>query len=347
MNMQLAEIAEFLNGNLIGDGSIRITGVGEIDSASDGEISFVKDNSYLKAAKKTNASALIVPEKTGEMHVPVIESTTPYHDFIKILEIIAKEKMKFPVSVHRTVISGTNVKLGNDISLAPYVVMGDGVVVGDKTIIGANTSIGNNVSLGKNCLIYPNVAIGDDTFIGNDVIIHSGTVIGSDGCGFIPGENGLKKVPQIGYVIIEDNVEIGSNCSVDRATMNVTKICKGTKLDNQVHIAHNVTIGDHSILLAHCTIGGSNKIGKYALFSGQVGTVHNIKIGDKVTIAEKAAATKSLPGNSVYWGNPAHPINDEKKVIVLTRKLPELYAEIKNLKERISFLEAGQSNSIG
>ncbi|MFC2103611.1 UDP-3-O-(3-hydroxymyristoyl)glucosamine N-acyltransferase [Bacteroidota bacterium] len=347
MKMQLGELAKLINGKLIGDDSVHITGVGDIESAVSGQISFMKNNSYLKKAQKSKASALIVPTDTEGIKTPIIESVDPYHSFIKILDLISKEKMVFPPGVHKTVVSGKNAKLGIDISIAPYVVLSDDVFIGDQTVLGANCTVGNKVSIGKNCLIYPNVSIGDDTVIGNNVIIHSGTVIGSDGCGFIPYEGGLKKVPQIGSVIIEDDVEIGSNCTIDRATMNVTKICKGVKFDNQVHIAHNVIIGDYSIILAHCTIAGSTKIGKHCIFSGQVGAVDNITIGDNVIVGEKAAVTKNITDNSVLWGNPAQAMNDEKKVIVLSRKLPEMYAEIKKLNEKIIELESGLEKQSG
>jgi UDP-3-O-[3-hydroxymyristoyl] glucosamine N-acyltransferase len=340
MRMQLKEIAELINGKIIGDESIYITGVGKIESAAAGEISFIKDKSYLKKAENSEASALIVPRGTEGIKTSVIEVDNPYHSFIKILELISKEKMSITLGVHKTVILGKNIKLGEEVSLAPYIVLGNEVSIGGNTVIGSNTSIGNRVSIGKNCLIYSNVSIGDETVIGNNVIIHSGTVIGSDGCGFVPSEGGLIKVPQIGNVVIEDDVEIGSNCTIDRATMNVTKICKGTKFDNQVHIAHNVIIGDYSIILAHCTIAGSTKIGKYAILSGQVGVVDNVTIGDHVTVGEKGAVTKNIPDNSVLWGNPAHDMNDEKKVIVLSRKLPEMYDEIKKLNKKISELES-------
>lgn len=340
MKLQLKEIAKLIGGKVYGDDSILITGAGEIETAKPGEISFMINKSYLKKAKVSKASAIVVPAGLEGLETPRIEVEKPFHSFIKILEIISKEKMNSKTGVHETVIFGEGANFGNEISLAPYVVIGNEVSIGEKSVIGSNSSIGDRVRIGDNCLIYPNVVIADDSVVGNNVIIHSGTVIGSDGCGFVPDKGVSKKVPHIGIVVIEDDVELGSNCTVDRATMSVTRICKGTKLDNQVHVAHNCTIGEHSILLAHCTLGGGTQIGKYAIFSGQVGTVDNVTIGDHVTIGEKAAVTKDMPGNMALWGNPAHPLNDEKKVIVLSRKLPEMFATVNKLNQRISELES-------
>lgn len=340
MKLKLKEIAKLIDGKLYGDDSLYITGVGEIETATAGQISFVKNSKFMNKAEKCKASALIVPDNSERLNIPTIEVENPYESFVKVLELILREKMEVKKGIHNTVIKGKDNNFGKDLYLAPYVVIGDSVSIGDGTAVGSNSSIGNRVKIGRKCTIYPNVSIGDDSVIGDNVIIHCGTVIGSDGFGFITDNDRLKKVPQIGNVVIEDDVELGSNCTVDRATINVTRICKGTKLDNQVHVAHNCIIGDHSILLAHCTLGGGTKVGKYAVFSGQVGTVDNVTIGDHVTIGEKAAVTKDIPSNICLWGNPAHPLNDEKKVIVLSRKLPELYADLKRLNQKISELES-------
>ncbi|MEW6040214.1 MAG: UDP-3-O-(3-hydroxymyristoyl)glucosamine N-acyltransferase [Elusimicrobiota bacterium] len=338
MRKSLRELSDLIGGKLIGDGSVIITGAGDIETATEGCLSFIKDKSYFERAKNSHACAFIVPVGFTGLSVPIIEVENPYLAFTKILNLIAVERRGFYKGVHPTVVLGRDVKLQGNVSIGPYSVLGDYVSIGANTVICSNCFIGDRTTIGENTFIYPNVSIREDTEIGKGVRIDCGTVIGSDGHGYIPQGEGYVKIPQIGKVVIEDNVDIGSNVSIDRATLNKTVIGRGTKIDNLVHIAHNVTIGENSMLLAHVTIAGSTKIGKHAIFSGQSGTIDNLKVGDNVVAAARTGILNDVPDNSVIWGMPAKPIVDEKKIVLLLKNLPELVRELKNLKQKIAEL---------
>ncbi len=339
MKITLQEISQIVEGKLIGDGNIVITGVGDIELAQPGELSFIKDERFKEKVYTTKASGVIVPLGTGKLPVATIEVPNPYLSFVKILNIIYLEKRTFYRGIHKTAILGKNVQLGKDVSIGAYTVVGDNVVLGDNTVICCNVYIGDNVKIGNNTFIYPNVSIREDTVIGNNVIIHCGSVIGSDGFGFLPEAQKYIKIPQVGKVIIEDDVEIGANVAIDRATVGITLIGKGTKIDNLVHIAHNVTIGENSILLAHVTIGGSTKIGKHAIFSGQTGVINGLKIGDNVTAAARTGILEDVPDNSIIWGMPAGPLTQQKKIFLSLRKLPEMVKKVKLLEQKLELLE--------
>jgi len=339
MRKKLYELAEIICGKLKGDPEILITGAGDIETAKQGDISFIKNKKYIDKAKKTSASALIVPCEIESLKIPTIEVENPYLAFTKILNMIYFEKMNFYKGIHKTVISGSNLKLGKNVSIGPYTVIGENVSINDNTVICSNTYIGDRTKIGKNVLIYSNVSIREDTVIGDNVIIHCGSVIGSDGYGYLQDGKKHIKIPQVGNVIIEDNVEIGSNVSIDRATVGHTYIGRGTKIDNLVHIAHNVVIGQDSLIIAQVGIAGSTRIGNNAILAGQTGVKDNIKIGDNVIAAAKTAILQDLPDNSVVWGIPAIPINQQKRISALLKKLPSIVQEIRTVKKEIENLK--------
>jgi len=332
------EIAKLVSGTLKGNDSAVITGAGDIETAVAGQLAFMKDKAFLEKARASKASVIIAPRGTIGLNATVIETDNPYLSFTKILEIIYSEKETHHKGVHKTAVVGVKVKLGKDVSIGPYSVIGDNVSIGDRTIITSSVYIGNRTTIGKSCYFYPNTCVREDTEIGNNVIIHCGAVVGSDGFGYVPVGEKYHKIPQVGKVILEDDVEIGSNSTIDRATVDRTVIGKGTKIDNQVHVAHNVTIGENSLLLAHVTIAGSTKLGKHVIFSGQSGAIDNLKIGDNVIAASRAAILQDVPANSVVWGNPATPISEEKRRIVALKSLPDLMREVKELKKKVSEL---------
>jgi len=339
VNKTLKELSEFLGGKLHGNGNIIISGVGDLESAKEGQISFIKDKTYLEKSKSSKASAIIIPPGIEIPEVPAIEIENPYLAFSKLLGIIYKSKQVFFKGIHSTAVIGKDVKIGLNVSVGPCTVVEDSVSIQDNTVICSNVYIGTKSIIGTNCLIYPNVSIREESELGNNVIIHCGTVIGSDGFGYIPVKEKYHKIPQIGKVVIEDDVEIGSNSSIDRATIDKTLICKGVKIDNQVHVAHNVVIGENTILLAHVTIAGSTKIGKHCVFSGQSGAIDNLTVGDNVIAASRAGILQDTPSNSVLWGMPALPIKEQKKITLATKNLPELSREFRELKKKVEKLE--------
>jgi UDP-3-O-[3-hydroxymyristoyl] glucosamine N-acyltransferase len=231
------------------------------------------------------------------------------------------------------------VELGKDVGIGPNVVVGDRVTLGARVMVLPGAVIGPEVAIGDDCLIYPNVVIRDGTRIGNRVIVHAGAVIGEDGFGFVSGDGGYEKVPQLGRVIIEDNVEIGANSCIDRATTGATVIREGTRIDNLVQVAHNVCIGQHSILCAQVGIAGSTTVGDHVTLAGQVGVVGHIEIGDQAMVGAQGGVTKSIPAGSRVSGYPATPHHLAKRMYAAFRQLPDLLKEVRRLKQRVRELE--------
>ncbi|OIO73677.1 MAG: UDP-3-O-(3-hydroxymyristoyl)glucosamine N-acyltransferase [Elusimicrobia bacterium CG1_02_37_114] len=339
MNKTLKELAELVGGKLKGDENILIIGVGDLETAGEGQISFIKDRSYVGRAKESLASAFVAPIGTELPGRSVIEVSEAYLAFTKILKIVSEEKRSFYRGIHQTAIIGKNSKLCPEVSVGPYAVIGEDVSIGENTVICSNTFIGDRTVIGKETFIYPNVSIREDTVIGERVIVHCGTVIGSDGFGYIPKGEEYVKIPQVGRVVIEDDVEIGSNVSIDRATLDKTLIGRGTKIDNLVHIAHNVKVGENSLLLAQVTIAGGTRLGKHVIFSGQAGAIDNLNIGDNVIAAARSGILNDVPSNTVVWGMPAIPSSEEKKIVASLKNLPQMVKEFRKLKEKIEKLE--------
>jgi UDP-3-O-[3-hydroxymyristoyl] glucosamine N-acyltransferase len=345
--MTVKEIAEYINAELIGDGGVTIAHVAKIEEAGRGDVTFIANPKYFKYLESTSASAVIV-EKTFDTapftqseNPPVfLKAKDPYTAFLLLLRLFNPPADIVPPGIHPTAIIPSGARLGADVRIGAYVVVGEGVSIGDRTAIGHGTVIGDNANIGEDTLLYPNVTVREGCIVGSRVIIHSGTVIGSDGFGFAPkGDGSYEKIPQTGIVVIEDDVEIGSNCSVDRATLGATRISKGAKLDNLIQIAHNVVVGEHTVIAAQSGISGSTKIGNGCIIAGQVGIVGHIEIADKVTIAAQSGIAKSItkPG-ATYFGYPAKEHGRALRIEGVIRQLPELYSEINELRKKVDAL---------
>jgi len=341
MQKTLSEIAKFIGGEVVGNADIVITGICGIKEAQKGDITFLANPKYLPFIDKTNASAIITSREIERASKPIIRTEDPSLAFAKIVSFIAPEaEIKHHVGIHPTAILGKNVSLGKDAAIGPYAVLGDHASIGDHTVIYSGCFIGHHAKIGNDGLIYPNVSIRENVSIGERVIIHSGTVIGSDGFGFVTAKGKHHKIPQLGTVIIEDDVEIGSNVTIDRARFDKTLICRGTKIDNLVHIAHNVIVGENSLIVAQAGISGSTVIGKGATLAGQAGLVGHISIGDNAIIAAQAGVTKSVPANTMVSGYPAREHSKALKVDACVQNLPKLYEAVAKLKKKIEELEA-------
>jgi UDP-3-O-[3-hydroxymyristoyl] glucosamine N-acyltransferase len=268
----------------------------------------------------------------------LVKVDNPYLAFAKVIPLLSKVDLP-PPGIHRSFIAGDAVAVGQKCSILPHVVVENRVKIGDRTILYPGIYIGNDVIIGNDVVIYPNVTILHNVQIGNRVIIHSGTVIGSDGFGFAPQTGSYHKIPQIGRVLIEDDVEIGANVTIDRATLGKTHIKRGVKIDNLVQIAHNVVIGENSIIVAQVGISGSTRIGQNVMLAGQVGLVGHIEIGDHVKIGAQSGVTKSVPSNTIVSGSPAvdHLLWRKSQVSLL--KLPELIKAFHDLEQRVKELE--------
>ncbi len=340
--MKLSEIAKVLNCELIGDGDVEIRRVSEIQSAVEGDITFIANPKYEKFFDTTRASAVIVSKSFSRRRddLSLLFSDDPYYAFVKVLKLLNPPVELLPLGIHPSAVVAESASLGENVRIGANAVIGERVKIGDNTVIMPGVVIGDDVEIGSDVLIYPNVTIYHGCKIGNRVIIHSGTVIGSDGFGFVPRPDGsYEKIPQVGIVVIEDDVEIGSNCSIDRATLGETRIKRGAKLDNLIQIAHNVVIGENTVIAAQTGIAGSTKVGKNCVFAGQVGIVGHIEIADRTTIAAQSGVSKSItePGK-VYFGYPAREHSVALRIEGAIRQLPGLIKEFYELKSKIERL---------
>lgn len=338
MEMTLKEISQVINGELIGDENLIISVVTNINDAEATAITFAVEP-HLEAAKNSKAGAIIVERNVTDFKQNIIKVDNPRAAFMKLLVLFAPT-VTIKKEVHPTAILGENVELGENVAIMPYVVIADNVKIGDNTVLYSHSFIGEKTVIGKDTVIYPNVTVREGSKIGNAVIIHSGAVIGSDGFGFVTQAGKHNKVPQVGNVIIEDNVEIGANVAIDRATTGSTIIKSGTKVDNLVHIAHNVVIGENGLVVAQTGIAGSTIVGSNVTFAGQCGCVGHIKIGDNTVFAARSAPINDVPANSFYAGFPAKPHKEWLRTKAGVNKVPDMLKKIKELEKRLAELES-------
>ncbi|MEP9412460.1 MAG: UDP-3-O-(3-hydroxymyristoyl)glucosamine N-acyltransferase [Candidatus Brocadia sp.] len=331
MKFTLNEIQSITGGKIIGNGDTCITGIASVEVARKGDITFIKNDSLVPQALMSNASAIVVHREIQQLKKPQIVIENPYHAFTKFMEVVAKEQYARPPGIHPTAIVSKEAIIGKGVSIGAHVVIEDGAKIGDHVIIYPNTFIGRESRIGDNTIIYANVSIRENVTIGKRVIIHCNSVIGDDGFGYLQIEERHVKIPQIGIVEIGDDVEIGAMVTICRAALDTTIIGNGVKIDNHSHIAHNVTIGDNSMLIAYAKIAGSTKIGKNVLIAEDVGITDHVSIGDNCVIGGGSNVYKSLEAGSIVWGSPAKPITEEKRIQVLIKKLPEIYNTMKRL----------------
>jgi UDP-3-O-[3-hydroxymyristoyl] glucosamine N-acyltransferase len=340
MSKTLKELAAFVGGELLGEGQIVITGVSGIREACEGDITFLANPKYLPLLEKTRASAVVTGRDVTNTQKPIIRTENPSLAFVKIVSFISPDQSVHPKGIHPAAVIGKNVSLGKNVAIGAYAVIEDNVKIGQDSTIYAGCFIGHNTEIGSQVLFYPNVSVRESITIGNNVIIHSGTVIGSDGFGYVSVEGKHHKVPQVGTVVIEDGVEIGANVAIDRARFDKTIIGRGTKIDNLVHIAHNVVVGENSIIVAQVGISGSTVIGKSVTLAGQVGVVGHVKVGDNAVVMAQSGVSKSVPAGAYMWGYPAKPQETAKRVNACVQNLPRLYKTISELKKKVEDLEA-------
>ncbi len=339
MQKTLKEIAEIIEGDVVGDADVIITGVCGIKEARPGDLTFVANPRYLSLMDHTQASAIITYKEVKDAPKPIIRTENPSLAFARMISLLAPNEVNLPRGIHPSAVLGKGVELGEDVAIQACCVIEDKVKIGSGTIIYAGVYIGHHTQIGAESIIYPGVSIRERIFIGSRVIIHSGSVIGSDGFGFATVKGIHQRIPQIGTVVIEDDVEIGSNVSIDRARFDKTVIGRGTKIDNLVQIAHNVVVGENSIIVAQAGVSGSTNIGKGVTLAGQAGVVGHISIGDNAVVAAQAGVTKSVAPDSCVSGYPAKPHSLAKRINAYIQRLPKLFKTIVNLESRIEKLE--------
>ncbi len=331
--LTLREIADEVNGRVVGDPNYVVTGISTIQDADSNSLTFLANPKYRKFVSTTRAGAILINEDPGVAGKNFIVVDDPYLAFAKIL---AKHFYTPPVpaGISKRAIVSENAVIGENVTVGDGTIISDGVSIGDGTYIYPGVFISENSRVGKNALIYPGVIVRENSIIGDNVIIQPGVVIGGDGFGFVPGKNGHFKIPQLGNVVIEDDVEIGANTTIDRGAIGSTVIGKGTKIDNLVQIGHNVTIGKYCLIAAQVGIAGSTKIGNFVMIGGQAGIAGHLEIGDGVQIAAKSGINASIPPGEIVGGIPAVRHRDWLKIVSVWKRLPQLWERVKKLEDK-------------
>jgi len=330
LKLTLREIASHVGGKVFGDPKILISGVSEIQSCVQGTITFLSNPKYRKYLAETQADAIFVSDEKQLTDKNGILVTNPQLAMAQTLGLFYPETQSKPF-IHELSTIDSNAEIGKNVTIESGGVIQTGAKIGDGSTIGSNTVVGSNVIIGKNCRINANVTIYYNTKIGDNCLIHSGTSIGCDGFGFVTHEGIHEKIPQTGNVEIGNDVEIGSNCAIDRATIGTTSIGDMTKMDNLVHIAHNVKVGKGCLITAGFAIAGSSEIGEFCTFAGQVGVAPHVKIGPNSIFAAKSGVTKSLKGGKVYAGYPAREIKEHNKRDALLNEIGRLRKKLDQL----------------
>lgn len=341
MEFTAKQIAEFIQGRVEGDDNASVNDFAKIESGKPGAISFLSNPKYTHYIYDTESSIVLVDESV-ELEKPVkctlIRVKNAYESVAKLLQLYESMKPK-KKGVDSLAFIAPTAKIGENCYIGPFAYIGENAVVGDGCQIYPHAVIGDNVKVGEDCLFYPNSVIYHDCRVGNNVILHSGCVIGADGFGFAPSANGYDKIPQIGIVTIEDNVEIGANTCVDRSTMGSTFVRKGVKLDNLVQIAHNTDIGANTVMSSQCGIAGSTKVGEWCMFGGQVGLAGHITIGNKVFLGAQSGVPGNIKDGQQLIGTPPMPQRDYFKSQAVFRRLPDMYKQLNDLQKTIDELK--------
>jgi UDP-3-O-[3-hydroxymyristoyl] glucosamine N-acyltransferase len=338
VGVTLRHIADSIGGSLEGDGSVVIGGISPLTSAKEGEISFLADPRLRDQLRVTRASAVIVKALTDLFAGSQVIVPDPYLAYARVAAIFAPPPPRFEGVSERAVI-GEGVHLGKEVSVYPFVYVGRGAVIGDGVNLFPGVYIGDGVRIGEGTVIYPNVSVLPNCIIGKNVIIHAGSVIGSDGFGYARDGDVSVKIPQTGIVEIGDEVEIGANTTIDRASFEKTVIETGVKTDNLVQIGHNVVVGEHTIIVAQAGIAGSTRIGKNVIIGPQAGVIDHLEIGDRATVVGKSGVVKSIPAGAVVSGSPTMPHRLWLKTREHIRRLPDYVERLKGLEKRIGGLE--------
>ena len=344
MEFTAKQIAQFVQGTIIGDENASINTFAKIEDGKNGAISFLANAKYAHYIKNTESSIVLVDELIDiELPVkPTLIRVKNARDCVaRLLRLYENMKPK-KQGIDTLAFISPDAKVGKDVYIGAFAYIGSGVEIGNGTQVYPHATIMEGAKIGENCIIYPNASVYHDCILGDNVIIHSGSVIGSDGFGFAPNGEDYDKIPQIGIVTIEDNVEIGANTCIDRSTMGSTYIRKGAKLDNLVQIAHNTDIGENTVMSSQVGIAGSTKVGKWCMFGGQVGIAGHIEIGDKVFLGAQSGVPGNLKGNQTLIGTPPFEPRNYFKSQAIFRRLPEICQQIKGLQKEIEELKAGK-----
>jgi UDP-3-O-[3-hydroxymyristoyl] glucosamine N-acyltransferase len=339
----LDELATLVGGKVEGDGTLEVEGIASLEDAGEGEVAFLAELKHASRMEKTGASAVIVPPSLPAFSKPVIRVSNPYLAYAKVQSFFQHQPY-VPRGIDPRAFIGKGVKLGQDVSVYPFAYVSDGSEIGDRAVLYPGVYLGESVQVGEETILYPNVVVMRRCIIGKRVILHPGTIIGSDGFGFARDGARCVKIPQVGIVVIEDDVEMGANCAVDRAAMGRTWIKRGVKTDNLVQIGHNVIVGEDTVLVAQVGIAGSTEVGNRAALGGQVGVVGHIKIGDGAMIGAQSGVAQDVAPGQVLSGTPAFSHREWLRAQAVFPNLPQMKRALAALEKRVKELEEAFSN---
>ena len=341
MEFSAKQIAEFIQGTIVGDENATVHTFAKIEEGVPGAISFLSNPKYTPYIYDTQSSIVLVnndfiPEK--EVKATLIKVNNAYESLAKLLNLYEMSKPK-KTGIDPLAYIAPTAKIGENVYIAPFACVGDNAEIGDNTSLHPHATVGSGAKVGNDCILYPHATVYHDCRIGNNCILHAGSVIGADGFGFAPSPEGYEKIPQIGIVILEDNVEIGANTCIDRATMGATIIRKGVKLDNLIQIAHNVEVGSHTVMASQVGIAGSTKVGEWCMFGGQVGVAGHITVGNRVNMGAQSGVNGSVKDGKALIGTPPIEFKNYFKSSAVFKKLPDMYLELASLKKELEELK--------
>ena len=341
MEFSAKQIAEYVQGTIVGDENASVHTFAKIEEGIPGALSFLSNPKYTQYIYDTQSSIVLVnkdfePEK--EVKATLIKVNNAYESLAKLMTLYEQSQPK-RTGLHPLAYVAPTAKIGENVYLAPFACVGDNAEIGDGTELHPHATVGRGAKVGKNCILYTNCNVYHDCRVGNNCILHSGSVVGADGFGFAPSPDGYEKIPQIGIAILEDNVEIGANTCIDRATMGATIIRKGVKLDNLIQIAHNVEVGSNTVMASQTGVAGSTKVGEWCMFGGQVGIGGHIKIGNKVNLGAQSGVPGSIKDGQNLIGTPPMELKNYFKSSAVFKKLPDMYKELNALRKEIDELK--------
>jgi len=341
MDFTAKQIAAFVEGRVEGDDNATVNSFAKIEEGKEGAISFLSNPKYTHFIYETKSTIVLINEDVELEHAvkpTLIRVKNAYESVARLLQLYESMKPR-KTGIDPLAFVSPKATIGQDVYIGAFAYIGEGTVIGDGTQIFPHAVIGDGVTVGEKCLVYPNVSIYQGCRLGKNVTVHSGTVIGADGFGFAPNQEGYEKIPQIGIVVIEDDVEIGANTCIDRSTMGQTIIRRGVKLDNLIQVAHNCDIGENTVMSAQVGIAGSTKVGSWCMFGGQVGLAGHITVGDKVFLGAQSGVPSSLKGNQTLIGTPPMEPTPYFKSQAIFRRLPDIYKQLDKLKKEVEELK--------
>ncbi|MDW8321086.1 MAG: UDP-3-O-(3-hydroxymyristoyl)glucosamine N-acyltransferase [Armatimonadota bacterium] len=334
MRLTVQQLAQQLNAQVEGDETASITGVSSIEFAQEGDVVFAESPRYLLMAERCPAAAVIVWQDAPSIQKPLLRVESPRQAFLKALEMFAPQP-HHPEGIDLNAVISPDADIGDDVAIGAGCIIEAGVRIGRGSVLYPLCYIGRDAQLGEQCLLYPNVTLMHGVRLGNRVIVHAGAVIGADGFGYVTVDGVHRKVPHIGTVEVGDDVEIGANVCIDRAKTGATRIGRGTKIDNLVHIGHNVQVGEHCLLVAQVGIAGSSQLGNYVVLAGQVGVADHVSIGEGAIVAAQSGVAGNLPGGQRYFGSPAREHGKQLRLMAYASRLPELFERVKELEQKL------------